>query len=112
MCSLDFLVLHNSIHPVVLGKEIYIMNLGEAPKRMHDPKYYLANLFAHDHGKSHYVLEDDHDDSMLREDVDFREAMRKIDDSEVKSHIYKYQKDIKDCTLHYRDTKLKIEQDL
>ena len=38
--------------------------------------------------------------------------MSKIEDPEVKSHIYKYQKDIKDRTLHYRESKLKIEQDL
>ena len=79
---------------------------------MHDPKYYLSNLFAHEHAKSHYVHEDDPDDSMLREDVDFRVAMGKIEDPKVESHIYKYIKDIKDHTLHYRETKLKIEQDL
>ena len=44
--------------------------------------------------------------------MDFREAMSKIDDSEVKSHLYKYEKDIKDHTLHYRETKLKIQHDL
>ena len=46
--NLYSLVLQNSTHVVVLGKEISIMNLGEAPKRMHDPKSYLSNLFAHD----------------------------------------------------------------
>ena len=56
------------------------MNLGEAPKRMHDPKSYLANLFAHEHAKYHYVHEDDHDDSMFRAVVDFREAMGNIED--------------------------------
>ena len=57
------------------------MNLGEAPKWMHGPKSYLANLFSHEHAKSHYVHEDDPDDSMLRAAVDFREAMSKIQDS-------------------------------
>ena len=88
------------------------MNLGEAPKRIHDPKYYLANLFAHERAKSHYVHEDDPDDSMLRAAVDFREAMSKIQDSQVKSRLYKYLKEIKDRTLHYKETKLKIQQDL
>ena len=77
---LDSLVLQNSTHAVVLGKEISIMNLGEAPKRMHDPKYYLANLFAHEHAKSHYVHEDDPNDSMFIATVYFREAMEKIED--------------------------------
>ena len=80
MCYLDCLVLQNSTHTVVLGKEISIMNLGEAPKRMHDPKSYLSNLFAHERAKSHYVHEHDPDNSMLRVAVDFREKMGKIKD--------------------------------
>ena len=106
------LVLQNYTHPPMLGKEISIMNLGEAPKRMHDPKSYLANLFAHERANFHYVYEDDPDDSMLRTAVDFREAMGKIEDPKVQFHLYKYQKDIKDRTLHYRETKLKIQHDL
>ena len=43
--SLDPLVLHTSTHETMLGKEITNMNLGEAPRRMHDPKAYLASLF-------------------------------------------------------------------
>ena len=79
---------------------------------MHDPKSYLANLFAHECAKSHYVREDDPDDSMLRTTVDFREEMSNIEDSQVKCCLYKYQKDIKDRTLHYREIKLKIQHDL
>ena len=41
--SLDSLVLQNSTHAAMQGKEITIMHLGEAPKRMHDPKSYLEN---------------------------------------------------------------------
>ena len=44
--SLDSLVLQNYTHATMLGKEISNMNLGEALKRMHDPKDYLASLFS------------------------------------------------------------------
>ena len=44
--NLDCIILQNSTHVAMLGKEISIMNLGEAPWRMHDPKYYLAKFFA------------------------------------------------------------------
>ena len=43
--NLDSLVLQTSTHAAVLGKEIAKMNLGEAPKRMHDLKAFMANLF-------------------------------------------------------------------
>ena len=41
--NLEFLVLQNSTHASILGKAIVDMNLGEVPKRMHEPKSYLAN---------------------------------------------------------------------
>ena len=40
------LFIQNSIHAIVLGKEITTMRMGEAFKRMHDPKAFLASLFA------------------------------------------------------------------
>ena len=40
--SLDCLVIHYSTHATVLGKEITIMKLGEAYKRMHDPNPFLS----------------------------------------------------------------------
>ena len=43
---IDSLVIQNSIHAMVLGKNIITMNLGEAIKRIHDPKDFLASLFA------------------------------------------------------------------
>ena len=46
---------------------------------------------------------------MFREAVDFQEAMDKIIDPNVKSRLYNYQKGIKTRTLHYKETKLKIE---
>ena len=38
-----------------------------------------------------------------RATVDFQEAMEKITDPEVKYHVFKYQKDIKQSTLHFRN---------
>ena len=96
----------------MLGKEITVMHLGESPKRMHDPKSYLVNLFAHECFRSHYVHENEQDDSIFTVVIDFRQEMSKIEDPKVKSHLYKYQKKTKDHTFHYRETKMKIEQDI
>ena len=63
--SLDSLVLHDPTHASLLGKEISVMNLGEASKRMHDPMAYLSTLFGHEHIKFNYVHESDPDDSMF-----------------------------------------------
>ena len=49
--NLGNLTVQNLVHASLLGKEISVMSLGEAPKRMHDPATYLANLFAHEHVK-------------------------------------------------------------
>ena len=88
--SLDSLVLQNPTHASLLGKEISIMYLGEASKRMHEPMSYLANLFAHEHVRFHYVHENDPDDSMFREVTYFQEAMNKIIHPNVKSHLSMY----------------------
>ena len=42
---LDCLVIQNSTHATMLGKEITIMKLGEASKRNHDPNAFLISLF-------------------------------------------------------------------
>ena len=47
-----------------MGKEITTMKLGEAVKRMHDPKAFLAILFAQVKGKFNYTHEDFPDDLM------------------------------------------------
>ena len=78
---------------------------------MHDPVAYLTNLFAHEHVKFQYVHENDPDDSMFQGVTNFQEAMGKITDPYTKSHLYKYQKDIKERTLQERGDKLKIQQD-
>ena len=49
------LILQNSTHAAVLGREIADMSLGEAPNRMHDPKSYLASLFVQDHVRVQYA---------------------------------------------------------
>ena len=48
-----------------VGKEIYVMNLGEEFKRMHGPVGYLAALFAHEHMKFQYIHENNPNDSMF-----------------------------------------------
>ena len=88
--TLDSMVLQNSTHVDVLGKYISTMNLGEALRRMHDPKAYLASLFAHERDKFHYAHEDLPDDCMYRATVDFREALGKIIDPDVKAHVFKF----------------------
>ena len=45
------LTLQSLAHVSSVGNEIYVMNLWEAFKRMHDPIGYLADLFAHEHLK-------------------------------------------------------------
>ena len=53
--SLGFLVLQNSTRTIILGRAIIDMNLGEAPKRMHDPKSFLASHFVQEHARIQYV---------------------------------------------------------
>ena len=69
--SIDALMLQIPTHASLFDKEIYVMNLGEASKRMHDPMAYLANIFAHEHVRFHYVHESDPDDSMFRAATNF-----------------------------------------
>ena len=59
----------------MLGKDITTMKLGEAVKRMHDPKAFLTSLFAQEKDKFNYIHEKLPDRSMYRAFVDFREAL-------------------------------------
>ena len=70
--NLDSLFLDTSTHATVLGKEIANMNLGEAPKRMHDPKAYMASFFVQECAKFQYAHEDELDDSIYKEYMDFK----------------------------------------
>ena len=112
MVSLDSLMVQKPTHASLLGKEISIMYLGEASKRMHEPMFYLVNPFAHEHVIFHYVHENYPDDSMFQEATNFKEVMNKITDLNTKSYMYKYDKDIKIWIFHERGDKLKIKQDL
>ena len=76
--NLGNLTLQSPAHASLVGKEIYVMNLVEAYKTMHDPVAYLANLFAHEHVKFQYVHQNQPDDSMLRVATTFQEAIGKI----------------------------------
>ena len=73
---------------------------------------YLASLFAHEHVRFHYVHENDPNDSMFRATTYFQEAMNKIIDTDTKSHIYKYQKDIKIRILCEREDKIEINKNI
>ena len=44
--------------------------------------------------------------------MDFQESLSKITDLYVKYHVFEYQKDLKDSTLHFRNVKLDIEKNL
>ena len=96
----------------MMGKEISNMSPGEAPRRMHDRKAHLTNLFVQKHVKFHYSHEDERDDSIYRKDMDFQEALSKIVDPDVKAHVFKYQKDLKGSTLRFKNVKLSIEENL
>ena len=44
--------------------------------------------------------------------MDFQEALSNIIDPDVKAHVFKYQKDLKDSILHFRKVKPTIEENL
>ena len=79
---------------------------------MHDPMSYLANLFTHEHIGFRYTHENDPNDSMFRVVMDFQEPMNKITNPDTKSHLYKYQKDLKIRILHEREDKLEIKKNI
>ena len=106
------LTILNAGHACLLGKEIYVMSLGEVFKRVHDPVRFLHNLFAHEHAKFQYVDENEPDDSMMRGASNFQEVIRKISEPEAKSHQYIYEKDLKRRILLERANKLELKQDL
>ena len=95
----DSVELHSCRYP---GQGYCIMNLGEAPRRMHDPKSWLANHFEHEHTKFPYTHQDLPDDSIYRGAVDFSEVVGSITNPLEKSHIFQYQKDLNTSTLHFR----------
>ena len=105
--SLGFLVLQNSTHAAILGRVIADMDLGEAPKMMHDPKSYLASDFVQEHAKIQYAHKNELDDSIYKTTI-----LSRIVDPNVKAHIFKYQKDLNIYVLHFRQVKLIVEENL
>ena len=69
---------------------------------MHDPKAYLANLFFQECAMFQYAHEDEPNDSIYKEAIDFQEALSNITYPYVKDHVFKYQKDLKDSTLNFK----------
>ena len=110
--NLEFLILQNSTHASILGKVIVDMNLGEAPKRMHDPKSYLASHFVQEHQRIQYAHQGERNDSIYRENINFLEVLIRIVDPNVKAHIFKYQKVLKIYVLHFRQVKLVVEENI
>ena len=47
---------------------------------------------------------------MYRAAVDFREALKKINDPELKSHVFKYKKYMKQSTLNFRKLRFDVEE--
>ena len=70
--SFAFCTLQNSTHATILGSEFVDMNWGEAPRRMHDPKSYLASHFVQEHARIQYAHQDELDDSIYRAAIDFQ----------------------------------------
>ena len=68
---------------------------------MHDPKDYMASLFAQGRAKFHYTHEDLPDDSMYRGAINFCQELEKITDLEVNVHVFQYHKYLKQNTLHF-----------
>ena len=79
---------------------------------MHDPMDYLNNLFAHENVRFHYVHENDPNDSIFQVATDFQEPMNKINNPNTKSHLYKYQKDLKVRILRERQDKFELKKNI
>ena len=109
---LGFCTLQNSTHVTILGSEFADMNRGEAPKRMHDPKSYLASHFVQEHARIQYAHQDELNDSIYKQTIDFQEVLSRIADPNAKAHIFQYQKDLKIFMLHFRQVKLAVEENI
>ena len=72
LVNIGNLTVHRLAHASSVGKEISVMNLGEAFKIIHDPIGYLDDLFAHEHLKLKYVHENEPDDSMFQGAITFK----------------------------------------
>ena len=109
---LGFCTLQNSNHATILGSEFADMNQGEAPKRMHDPKSYLASNFVQEHARIQYAHQDELDDSIYRAAIDFQEVLSRIADPNSKAHIFQNQKDLKISMLDFGQVKMTVEKNI
>ena len=73
---------------------------------------FLLAFFSQEKAKLNYTHEYLLDDSMYRGFVDFRQGMDKITDPEVKSLVFKCQKEIKEITLCERRSEFEAEDKL
>ena len=92
---LGSLVIQNSTHASSLGKRITTLNIGEAPKRMHDPKSFLVNHFTQEHMKSSYVHQTTPDDSIYHGVDSFFEVLNMNSSEDEKRFIFQYQQEVK-----------------
>ena len=98
------------MHARFLGKNITTLNLGDAPRRMHDPKSILDYHFTHKHMKSTYVHQTTPDDSIYQGDNSFFEVVNITSSLEEKNFIFQYQQELKTKVLQYRKLKFLIEE--
>ena len=71
-----------------MGKAIAEMNLGEAPKRMHDPQGLLENHFLQEHTKIGYAHQEIPDDSIYIGANNFSDIVSMISIPMWKTHIF------------------------
>ena len=79
---------------------------------MHDPKSYLASHFVQEHARIQYAHQDELNDSIYKETIDFQEVLSRIADPNVKAHIFQYQKDLKISVLHFGQVKMTVEENI
>ena len=103
-------VIQNSTHAGILGKKIITLKLGEAPRRMHDTKSFLASHFTQEHMKTSYAHQMDHDDSIYQGANAFSKVVRRISSHYEKNFIFQYQDDVKNKVIHYRKLLLELEE--
>ena len=72
----------------------------------------MASHFVQEHARIQYAHQDELDDSIYREAIDFQEVLISITDPKLKAHIFKYQKDLNIYVLHFRQEKLTVEENL
>ena len=78
---------------------------------MHDPKSFLENDFVQEHTKITYSHQDVPDDSIYIGAIDFSQVESRISTPLEKTHMFQYQKEMNNSSLHFRQLRLKVEED-